>query len=747
MKISNPARWGILLLAALLAAATLVASEDTPCSTIDDCPEKTYCNSVASVCLTMGGCVEPADCDDPTNFPYEQVMCLGTTICEGGRCGIDCGVFDDEDSQEGKLKCRDHSDCKGDGFNAYCASDGFCERIGGCAVKEDCELEENQGYPIAACFGSLECTDRTCGMNCSGGSDALFMCTTSEDCRGSNEYCNTMDTCRPMGACMVDQDCLVDDNSYAMIECVGRVFCARGSVCAKACGEPQGTLCETGDDCGVGDYCAENGICQEHGFCEFDGDCLNPANEFLVAACVGPLSCENGMCSKTCASAAAPDMDAPCETSDDCSGDLFCSTNGKCMESGSCGRVEDCSSPDNIFPSIACLGAFTCNDGSCGKVCGEPCSDSSECSGSDYCASNGICLPEATCAIPEDCTADGNFVMLPACVGAVTCDEGMCGKVCGDPCADNSECRGSTYCASTGTCLPIISCAIPDDCNAVGNNFMQVDCIGAATCEEGMCGIVCGDPCADNSECAQGDYCASNGICLPSMSCAIPDDCTATGNDIMMPACVGTVTCDEGMCGKVCDGIDESKSDNASAVDIEISGMSCTSDADCNSMTTSTARSATPDSMYCAQGTCAKQGSCYSDLDCINPVNILWNDKRCFGYLHCTEQGMCDRVCGEDCKSGERAAECFEDVCETNDWSAVEGAVSCTMYKCKGGCDTVLFDATGQIAGLKEAGGDKKDDPKTLPELDKDVLNLESSAMRATSMVAILAAVLAAGMV
>lgn len=667
MKISNPARWGILLLVALLAAAT---AEDTPCSTIDDCPENTYCNSVASVCLPMGGCVEPADCDDPTNFPYSQVMCMGTTICEQGRCGIDCGVFE----------CSDHSDCEGD--RQYCASDGKCERIGGCAIAEDCELEENQGYPIAACFGTLECTDRTCGMNCSGGSDALFMCTTSEDCMGSNEYCNTLDTCRPMGACMVDQDCMVEDNSYPIIECVGRVFCERGGVCAKVCGEPQGTPCATSDECFEDEYCAENGICSENGFCEFDGDCLHPDNSFLVAACVGPLTCENGMCSKTCASSAVTEV---CETSDDCSGDMFCSTNGQCLEAGSCGRVEDCSSPDNIFASIACVGAYTC-------------------------------------------------------------DEGSCGKVCGDPCSDNSECMGSTYCASTGTCLPVISCAIPEDCNAVGNNFMQIECIGAATCEEGKCGMVCGDPCADNSECAEGDYCASNGICLPSMSCAIPDDCTAIGNDVMMPACVGTVTCEEGMCGKVCDGMDESKADNASSVDIEITGMSCTSDADCNSMTTSTARSATPDSMYCAQGTCAKQGSCNSDLDCINPANILWNDKRCSGYLHCTEQGLCDRVCGEDCKGGERAAEC-SDLCETNDWSTVEGAVSCTMYKCKGGCNTVLFDATGGIVGLKEAGGDKKDDPKTLPELDKDVLNLESSAMRATSMIAILVAVLAAGIV
>ena len=219
---------------------------------------------------------------------------------------------------------------------------------------------------------------------------------------------------------------------------------------------------------------------------------------------------------------------------------------------------------------------------------------------------------------------------------------------------------------------------------------------------------------------------------LPSMTCAIPDDCTAIGYDIMMPACVGTVTCEEGICGKVCDGmvVEESKADTATAVDLEISGMSCASDADCNSMTTSTARSATPDSMYCAQGTCAKQGSCYYDLDCINRANILWNDKRCFGYVHCTEQGLCDRVCGEDCKSGDRAAECLEDVCETNDWSAVEGAVSCTMYKCKGGCDTVLFDASGGVVGLKEPpAGHKKDDPKTLPELDKDVLNLESSAI------------------
>ena len=191
---------------------------------------------------------------------------------------------------------------------------------------------------------------------------------------------------------------------------------------------PSGTSCATGDDCGAGDYCADNGICQEHGFCQVDLGCLHPENSFLVAACVGLLTFENGMCSKTCAMGA---LEAPCKTSDDCSGDLYCSTNGKCLESGSCGRVEDCSSPNNIFASIACLGAFTCDEGMCGKVCGDPCADNSDCVEGDYCASNGICLPSMSCAIPDDCNAVGNNFMQIDCIGAVTCEDGMCGKVCG----------------------------------------------------------------------------------------------------------------------------------------------------------------------------------------------------------------------------------------------------------------------------------------------------------------------------
>lgn len=511
MKIHNPASWGLFL---ALLSSTQVAAQDQACSTLGECPDNTYCNSLTNTCLGIGGCVEVSDCDDPTNGPYPMAMCIGTKTCVNSRCGIDCTTAPaPEEGATEKIKCASHDECQGVEF---CASDGICERIGGCANADDCWLDENQGYPIATCLGTMECTARKCGMNCSGGSDALFACQSSKDCTQRDSYCNSYEFCRKNGSCITDEDCSMLGNNYPEIECVGTKYCNEQGMCAKECG-----------------------------------------------------------------------------------------TGGE---------------------------------------------------------------PEP---LPEDCTS-------------------------------SDQCPG-------------------DD-----------------------------------------EYCAGNGLCLKHGTCDREGDCTNRDNEIFFPACVGTIYCEMGQCGKTCDGAPETfpvKEDNGDAVDIEIQ---CERDDDCNpTITTSTARSAPFDMMYCAQGYCKKQGDCISDDDCMNPSNVLWNDKRCFGYLHCTNEGKCDRECGVDCKNGSTAAQCFADQCEVEDWSKCEEAVSCVMTTCDEKCGWKLFNEEGKVPIYGECGSPgatsmdgvaiSKDVNGGLVAPTGDttqVANLDSSAiMRATSVAASLAVVLAAAMV
>jgi len=89
-----------------------------------------------------------------------------------------------------------------------------------------------------------------------------------------------------------------------------------------------------------------------------------------------------------------------------------------------------------------------------------------------------------------------------------------------------------------------------------------------------------------------------------------------------------------------------------------------------------------------------KTGSCLSDIDCSNPVNVF-DDKRCAGYLTCDSSGMCDRICGEMCKNGSRSAmDCPVDPCNIG---LCPDSVSCQRTSCDEVCDVVYFDAAGEV--------------------------------------------------
>jgi len=519
-----------------VAGAALAVLEETcsPSDGSDTCPANTYCNGLTSTCLDIGACVDAMDCDEPNNQPLVLAMCIGTKTCEGGSCGMDCVET-----------CASHTDCSSERYEQYCASDGICEPIGGCANAADCDVAVTLGMPIPMCMGGMECNNRSCEMDCWGGSDALFACTTAVDCPGKDQYyCNQYGTCREIGACNSVEDCSNADNFFMAIECEGRFTCIKGQ-CGKECGD-------------------------------------FPEEE--IASCTTSKGCE--------------------------AEDEYCASNGICRESGACNSVEDCSNADNFFMAIACEGRFTCIEGQCGKECVD---------------------------FPEDVLVE-------------------------DP----------------------VSVTVVED---------------------------------------------ASGASLPEF--------TKEGND-------GT----------------------ANSIGI----MSCTSDADC--ITTSSVRSsnAFSDGQYCAQGVCTNQGSCLSDMDCINPSNILWGDKKCMGYLHCTDIGTCDRVCGEDCKNGSRAAQCFANACDVG--PECPGSVSCRMSTCDEACKANYFDAAGNIAtcsdetsnvektidatsngektidatsgSTSKAGAEEVRDQLKPQDPTTQILSLESSAFRATSFSALLVAVLVA---
>merc|ERR1711884_272813 len=89
-----------------------------------------------------------------------------------------------------------------------------------------------------------------------------------------------------------------------------------------------------------------------------------------------------------------------------------------------------------------------------------------------------------------------------------------------------------------------------------------------------MCGKTCNTEapgegavaCGGSDDCETGEYCASNNVCLPIMACDRVEDCSNPDNSFVTIECVGTTTCEDGMCDKTCDSAENgamSSSDGA----------------------------------------------------------------------------------------------------------------------------------------------------------------------------------------
>jgi len=61
-------------------------------------------------------------------------------------------------------------------------------------------------------------------------------------------------------------------------------------------------------------------------------------------------------------------------------------------------------------------------------------------------------------------------------------------------------------------------------------------------------------PCNASEDCPSGEYCAGFGYCIRRGSCSELSDCSSFNNLVAYPACVGTITCRERRCSKICGG-------------------------------------------------------------------------------------------------------------------------------------------------------------------------------------------------
>jgi len=501
-------------------------------------------------------------------------------------------------------------------------------------------------------------------MNCSGGSDALGRCSSSQQCLGANDYCASDGICREAGSCTNVQDCQDVDNIYGIAQCVGTLTCENNS-CGKICDGIDGsdsaptqdttTTCVSSKDCfGADEYCSSDFICRENGSCTYAKDCQNIDNQYDMIECVGTLTCESNFCGMICDGDEGPSSPTVtmCAKSDDCSSTEYCGSGGNCLEIGNCNLKGDCVNPENgPFAIALCMGSLECEEGACTMICGESvptteqntttsCSSNSGCD-SGYCA-QGTCLENGRCLSDSDCKNPNHVFGDIKCAGYQYCGtDGFCTRDCGVACAPGKR---ETKCITTG-CDTINISSVP----------------GAISC--------------------RADYCNNcKGIFFDAAGFVI-DESELVDN-------TNTTS-------------DEPWTSNSTT---ETPPIFCTSDVDCLSLVPRQSAGAGSEiqqpMQYCAQGICMEKGTCLSDSDCKNP-NHVFADIKCRGYQYCDTDGLCTRNCGVVCPLDKPEIQCIATGCDTTNISLIPDAVSCQADYCNN-CEGIFFDAAGFVIDESE---------------------------------------------
>jgi len=260
---------------------------------------------------------------------------------------------------------------------------------------------------------------------------------------------------------------------------------------APTCDDAVKNQDESDVDCG-GTLCPG---CDDGSVCALDGDCAN--NSCIGLVCTPP-TCDDGL----------TDQD---ETDVDCGG----ATCSACADNLACQAPEDCVSgvcTDGLCVPPSCADGVQNQDESdvdCGGV---------TCDG---------CLGDLACATDDDCLSG-------------TCTAGLCEPV---DCLIDSDCDDLDGACTSGECDPMTF-----TCTAVpGNEGADCDddnpCVGATTCQAGVCGGGTPKDCSAMSDaCHVGSCVMDTGECESTAK----DDGTKCedGN-----ACTKQETCSSGVCG------------------------------------------------------------------------------------------------------------------------------------------------------------------------------------------------------
>lgn len=269
---------------------------------------------------------------------------------------------------------------------------------GATASADSTQSGDAAGDVGAADSGAAETAGAETALGDTLGSDAVYECTTVQQCPASKSACAQV-------FCMADHRCKI-------------VMQAAGAPCSDNNACTIEDKCDGAGACGGGALqCSDQNVCTDD-YCDPASGCKY-ANNIKdctpeIGAC-GAGHCEAGKCKAGAGKA--------CDDGNQCTLDTCDKVNGcsyKALSKIACDDNDSCTSDD------------TCSFGACLGV-GKKCTDGNECT-DDGCDAAGACKSVNN---SKSCN-DSNI-----CTSNDTCEAGVCtgkGKVCddGDPCTTDS---------------------------------------------------------------------------------------------------------------------------------------------------------------------------------------------------------------------------------------------------------------------------------------------------------------------
>jgi hypothetical protein len=317
------------------------------------------------------------------------------------------------------------------------------------------------------------CTAATAATDCASGFCVDGVCCDAPAC-GTCEAC---DQAESQGVCSAVRGQSDPDS------CSGARTCDATGACKPSLGQP----CTSGTQCASG-FCA-------------DGVCCDSTCTGLCMACTAALkaSGSDGHCDLARAGSDAHN-DCPDDGVASCGRDGTCDGTGRCRlyaQGTACG-------PSNCVQNRAtgriCNGLGACvndaNGSECSPylcnpttgACGNPCASAADCVPGDYC-SGGTCSPRLP--LGSSCTSGA------ACEAGAFCVDGVC---CNTPCTE--QCASCTTPGAKGSCVPTLAARCTVDGGPVA---------AGAFCSDGIC---CNAPCS--GQCESCTSATAPGSCLPT---------------------------------------------------------------------------------------------------------------------------------------------------------------------------------------------------------------------------------------